>query len=188
MTNIFEQVRQKWQGSPYIIFVFVLALFIFCAGVWLFIEDGKSSRDGFEALEAAFGVEFGNWPMTYWIIGFIPQVAQIFFMYLFMMDSKKNYWALAVVALFFSIDLVSDVQDRSGQQLFPLSNFSFPAVAIASGYTVTFITIGSELFISAAIGVLLATWPHALAQFGIQRNTYREASGGRIRQRRSSVN
>lgn len=187
MSNVFEQVRQKWQNSPYILYVFGLALFVFMAGVVLFFEDGKSSRDGFEALEIAFGVEFGNWPLTYWVIGFIPQVAQIFFMYLFLMDTKKNYWALAVVALFFTVDFVSDVQDRSGRQLFPLDgsgpHLFTPAIGIAAAYTLTFITIGSELFISAAVGVLLAIWPHALAQLGIQTETYRQARGGNRVQR-----
>lgn len=180
MTNLFEQIRRKWHDSPYILYIFGLAVFVFLAGCWLFLEDAKSSRDGFEILEAVFGVQFGNWPLTYWVIGFIPQVAQVFFMYLFLIDPRKNWWALAIVGLFFSIDFISDVQDRSGSQLFPMTGggpkFLSPAVWIASAYTITFITIGSELFISAAIGVLLATWPHALAQFGIQRTTYRQAS------------
>jgi hypothetical protein len=188
MSNVFEQIRSKWHNSPYIIYIFILALFIVISGLVLFFEDGKSSRDGFEQLEHVFGVEFGNWGITYWVIGFIPQVAQIFFMYLFLMDTKKNRWALGVVAMFFTIDFISDVQDRSGRQLFPVNGTttSVPAIMIASAYTITFITIGSELFISAGIGVLLAIWPHALAQFGIQRDTYRQSRprGNPVRSRR----
>lgn len=183
MTNVFEQIRVKWQDSPYIIYVFALALFLFLSGVILFAEDAKSSRDGFEALEIAFGVEFGNWPITYWVLGFIPQVAQVFFMYLFLMDTKKNYWALAIVALFFTIDFISDVQDRSGQQLFPLDgsdpHLFTPAIAVAASYTLTFITIGSELFLSATVGVLLAIWPHVVNQLGLQRNQVRRSGGSR---------
>ncbi len=190
MTNIFEQIRVKWQNSPYIIYIFLLALFILLGGIILFFEDGKSSRDGFEQLEQAFNVSFGNWPITYWVIGFIPQVAQVFFLYLFMMDPKKNYWALGIVAAFFAIDFVSDIQDRSNQQLFPLDGSApqlfTPAIFVSALYTIMFITIGSELFISASIGVLLVTWPHALAQFGIQRDKYSSARGGKKRSKSQS--
>ncbi len=176
MSNVFEQIRKKWESSPYILYIFLLTVFIVLAGVVLFAEDGKSSREGFEQLEHVFGVKFGNWPITYWVIGFVPQVAQVFFLFFYMMDTKKNKWALAVVALFLVIDFISDVQDRSGNQLFPVdgTEANLPAVLVAAGYTITFITIGSELFLSAGIGVLLAIWSPARAQFRKQRGMARD--------------
>ncbi len=188
MTNVFEQIRHKWHNHPYILYIFVIAFVLFIFSLILFWEDAKSSRDGFESLEQAFGVEFGNYWITYWVIAFIPQFAQVFFFYLLMTDVQKNWWwAVPVIALFFIIDFTSDVQDRSGQQLMPLDGsspqlFTMP-ILIASLFTLTFITIGSEVFFSATIGVMLVIWPHALAQFGIQKSTYKQAIGTRQKQR-----
>ena len=44
MTNVFEQIRNKWHDSPYVIYIFGLALALFFSGIVLFMEDAKSSR------------------------------------------------------------------------------------------------------------------------------------------------
>jgi hypothetical protein len=182
MSNVFEQVRKKWMNSPFILYVFIISILTMLAGLFLFAEDARSSRDGFEMMEAYFGVVFGNWPITYWVISVVPQLAQVLFIFMFMMDYKKNWWALVAAAAFFLIDFITDVQDRSGGQLFPADSPEPVqlnlAIAVAASFTILFITVGSELFLSASIGVALAIYPDAKIQ-------YRKLRGSRKKKRQA---
>lgn len=142
---------------------------MFLIGVNFFIEDVESSRNGIAQLEAVFGVKPVNYSITYISLSIAPQVAQVVLIYLYLTDPKKNWWALAVAGLFFALDFVSDLQDRSGGHFIPASggiNFD-KYTAVAAGFTLLAYTIGSELFISVSIGLFLVLLADSIKQYAI---------------------
>jgi len=192
MTNVFQAAYSRLKNSTLIVWIAFAAIILFFSSLNLFIEDAKSSRDGIALLELAFGVQPVNYAITYWTMSVLPQVVQIVFMYMFLVDIRKNWWAAAVVVVFFLIDFISDVQDRSNQHLFPLDGGVNVDATTMSAVLLTFLffTLGSELFMTASVGLLLEIFPDALEQtarlWARVRDAFRSASriaSGRQRSR-----
>lgn len=159
MSNMFDQTRQKWGDSAYVIWVFTVGAVLLLIGIVLFVEDMMSSLQGIQQLEAVYNIDPVNMEITYYAIALSAQVAQVAFMFLFLIDTRKNRWALGVVAFFFIIDLVSDIQDRSGSWLFSTNGIHLDArTGVATMMSLVFFTIGSELFISTGLGLALALY------------------------------
>ena len=179
MANLFDDTANKIKGSPFVIWVCMLLVVMFVIGIICFVEDTISSRNGIEALEQVFGIKPTNLPIAYFAVSLIPQVGQAVLSYMYLMDRKKNWWALPLTVFFFSIDFVFDVQDRSNQQFIPLTRtimadgtlspvVSFGgATIVASAFTLTAYTLGSELFLSVSIGMFLSLVKDGIKQAAI---------------------
>lgn len=167
MSNMFDKTRQKWAGSPYVIWVFTVGLMLLLIGIVLFVEDMMSSLQGIQQLEVVYNIDPVNIQITYFAIALSSQVAQIAFMFLFLIDTKKNRWSLGIVAFFFIIDLISDVQDRSGSWLFSPSGINLDSrTGVATLLSLVFFTVGSELFISTGFGLAISLFQPANEQLG----------------------
>jgi hypothetical protein len=169
MANVFERVRDKLFASRYILLVFLAAFCAVVIGCIHFREDTLSSFDGIHSLETAFGLSPARDDLTYWSMALAPQIGQFLFMYLYLQDTQENKWALYPAILFFAVDFIADVQFRSTGRLFPTDGTTFAqhlgAVLLSAALTFGYFTVGSELFISTGIGLLLSLAAPAWAQF-----------------------
>lgn len=163
------------------IWVIALTMVMFLIGVNFFVEDAISSRNGIAQLEAVFGVKPVNFPVTYISLSIAPQVAQVVLLYLYFTDNRKNRWALLVAILFFVLDFVSDLQDRSNGHFLPLTggiNLDMQT-AVSGGFTLMAYTIASEIFISVSIGLFLVLLADSIKQYAILvvqiRNAWKQA-------------
>jgi len=169
MTNIFQWANKKLQGSTFIIWIFMVVVMLLMASINFVVEDASSSREGITLLEQVFGVRPVNHDITYWTISITPQLVQIVFMYLFLLEPRKNWWALVVVGLFFSLDFVADLQQRSNGMLFnEATGFTVNStVTVAAMFTILFYTIGSELFMTVTMGLILELLPATITQTAV---------------------
>lgn len=169
MSNLFDQFAGKLRGSPFVIWVVLLTVVMFLIGINFFVEDTVSSRNGIAQLEAVFGVKPVNFQITYISLSIAPQVAQVVLLYMFFTDNKKNRWALVIAALFFALDFVSDLQDRSNGHFLPLTggiNLD-TQTAVSAGFTLMAYTIASEMFVSVSVGLFLVLFADSITQYAI---------------------
>ena len=167
MSNIFEQAAKQMRGSSFVIQVMFVAALMFGMRLVLVSQDILSSRLGFEQLEEVFDIVPASNGYVYWVISAVPTVGQMGFAYLYMYNTDRK-WALVVAVWFMLIDLVADVQHRSGNNFMLLAqdgvnvNWDTTATWISIGISLGWYTIGSELFFTAGGGLLLAAFPDAV--------------------------
>jgi len=170
MANMFDVAAKKLKGSPIILLFFVVALIMFGLGVVFFVEDTISSFNGVKQLEAVYGIKPVNHWVTYIAISIAPQIAQLGLMYFFLTNPRKNGWMPIMAFLFLLVDFASDLQDRSNGQ-FVIFNGGIvelawnPTIIASAFFTLMYFTIGSELFISVSVGLLLSLFPDAINQY-----------------------
>lgn len=177
MSNLFEQVSAKIRDSSFVIWVQFLAMAAFMIGLVHFFEDTASSRMGLAQLETAFGMKPAIYPIAYATMSLAPQVGQVVFMYMWLVNRRKNWWALVVAALFFLVDFIADVQARSGGTLFPVGGGAEAepiVLLVTSLITLLYFTIGSELFITAGVGLSLELFNDSLQQLIVIYIRYRQ--------------
>lgn len=175
MSNFFDAVANKFKSSPFVIWIHILSWLMLAVGVLHFYEDTLSSLNGIQQLENVFGIKPVNLNIIYWTLSISPQLAQMVFFYGFLIYKKQ--WSLGVAAWFFLMDFAADVQDRSAGHLFAMDdtiNLDIKTL-VAAGFTLNFYTIGSELFISFGIGLILATFMHAIIQYAEMTTSIRKA-------------
>lgn len=162
-TNIFTEVAHKIKNNKIVILFFLASVAMLASGINHFIEDTISSLYGIQELEATFGVIPATYQITYWTMSLAPQLAQVVFAYLYMVDGRKNKWALWMTIAALVVDFVADAWYRSNQQL-----LERPGVFIvASVLTLVYFTIGSEVFITVGGGLTLELLGPALHQFAV---------------------
>lgn len=157
------------RGSPFVLWVICLTAVMFLVGLDFFLEDTVSSRNGIEQIEQVFGVKPVNFPITYLALSIAPQVGQVVLFYLYLTDTRKNRWALLVAGLFFMIDFISDLQDRSNGHFLPLTggvNLDVQT-AVSAGFTLLAYTVGSELFLSVSVGLFLVLVADGITQYAL---------------------
>jgi hypothetical protein len=132
---------------------------------------------GLAQLEYAFGLKPALYPLAYVTMSLAPQVGQVVFMYMWLVDRRRNWWALVVAVTFFVVDFIADVQARSGGTLFPIdpSMQQNPiALVVTALMTLLYFTIGSELFITAGVGLSLELFNDSLQQIIILYIRYKQ--------------
>lgn len=169
MSNLFDQFAGKMRGSPFVIWVVGLTMVMFLIGINFFVEDTISSRNGISQLETVFSVKPVNFPITYISLSIAPQVAQVVLFYLYLTDNRKNRWAVLVAGLFFVLDFISDLQDRSNGHFLPMNggiNLD-TQTAVSAGFTLLAYTVASEMFLSVSVGLFLVLFADAITQYAI---------------------
>jgi hypothetical protein len=169
MSNLFDEVGNKLKGSPFVIWICLLCVAMFIIGGIHFGEDTTSSRLGIALLELVFHIKPVNMPIAYWTISLTPQIGQTVLSYMFFLDRKKNKWALGLALIFFLIDFISDLQDRSANHFLPPGGgINIDSTTImAALFTIVFFTVGSELFLSVSTGLFLVLFRDAIKQAAI---------------------
>ncbi len=162
MSNVFQQISKRIRGSTFVIFLHFMAMVLTVIGVVHFVEDTQTSRIGIAMLERVYEIRPTIYPITYVTMSLAPQVGQVVFFYMFLVDWKKNWWALAVAAGFFTIDFVADLEARSNGML--VGGGDTEAILVSAAITLGFFTIGSELFLTAGIGLVLELATDSLDQ------------------------
>lgn len=166
MSDMFSQAHQKWGNTTYVLWVFGVSILLFLIGIVTQIEDTISSLEGLRLLEQTYQITPAKHEITYYALSIAPQVAQIAFFFLFVLDTKKNWWAGLIAAAAFLIDFALDVQFRSSAWLFSPSGIHVDTrVTVAAVLSFIFFTIGSEVFISIGFGMVINLWKPAAAQF-----------------------
>lgn len=193
MSNIFDSFAAKMRGSSFVLWVSVVAVTMIIIGAVHFWEDTLSSYDGILMLQNVFGIQPAHFNITYWTMSLAPQVAQIGFVYLAAVNSERRGYLLMAAIFFFVIDLVSDVQYRSGGQFMALDrtgvrHISFDAATAVSIFmTIGWFTVGSELFLTAGVGILLASFNDIISQaVTMITSTRRTARSAQIRLREAT--
>lgn len=161
--NLFKDISESslFSKSYMAILVFLLSLGMLAIGINHFVEDTYSSFIGIGMLESEFGLKPVSWEFTRWTMSLAPQVAQIIFFYLFLLNKRKNRWAFWIAFGFFFMDFFADVWYRSDGQIFS----SLPAFTISFLMTIIYFTFGSEMFISIGFGLSLAMLKPFINQF-----------------------
>lgn len=168
MSNLFQSLSKNIRGSSFVVWITILAFLATFIGLVHFVEDTYSSFVGLNQLESAFGLKPANYAITYFTMSIAPQVGQIIFGYMWLMDRKKNWWAGLVAVGFFGVDFVADLQYRSNGLLFPVDGSTtmdhIEAVSLSAFLTFGYFTVGSELFITAGAGLILELFNDAVDQ------------------------
>lgn len=156
MSNLFDRVATRIKDSPAVLYVMFLMVLMLLIGINHFVEDTYSSYYGIKELELRFGMVPASYALTYFSLSLTPQVGFVVFMYLYGHE-QKNVYLFGGVA-FMLIDLISDVQYRSNGVLFPFAGevFNWSNVLAAFLFTLTAYTIGSEVFISISLGMIVS--------------------------------
>lgn len=164
MSNFFDVFAKKFKDSPVVIWVHVLSWLLFFAGVLLTVEDVASSRYGIQMLEQAYGIKPVNFPIMYWVISVVPTLATVVFFYAYLVEPK--IWYIGVAIWFALMDNIADIQMRTGGQFITPEGLNFDATTVIGGLlSLSFYTIGSELFLSTSVGLILVTFVYTVEQY-----------------------
>ena len=171
MQNVWRSIEKGITGGPYVLWVMFIAVCGLVLGAWFFAEDYQSSRQGIQLLETIFALSTVNYQWTYSLMSIAPQIGQVLFIALFSVNIKKNWWAAVVAAAWFLLDFISDVQDRSGGHFIELTPAGIQHVnwdartIVASVETFFFFTIGSELFLTASVALIITLFSSAVSEY-----------------------
>lgn len=161
-----QRLNDKVRNSPAVIMVALVALLVLLVGLIHFAEDTHSSYDGIIQIERYFGITPALFQIVYITASITPQLGQVIFGYIYLASPSRERWALYLASAFFLIDLISDVQAHSGNQLFPAPGVdrSWMGLAVTTLMTLMYYTIGSELFISAGIAIFTEVFVDAVRE------------------------
>lgn len=180
MQNVWRSIEKGITGGPYVLWVMFIALCGLVLGIWFFVEDYESSRQGIQLLEVVFALTSVNYPATYGFMSIAPQIGQVLFFALFTINIKKNWWAAIVALAWFCLDFASDVQDRSNGHFIELTTSGVQAInwdartIVSAVETFFFFTIGSELFLTASVALLITLFPASVGEYVKMRNNIKK--------------
>jgi len=160
MANLFEAVADRVRNSMIVIWVFILSALMLAIGLNHFAEDTYSSFMGIQWLQQTYGLIPASWQLTYWTMSIAPQVAQVVFAYMFIVDTDRNRWAFWAAFLAFLMDFGTDIWYRSNQGLFD----STGKFVVTSALTFVYFTIGSEGFVTIGFGMVMELFAPFIVQ------------------------
>jgi hypothetical protein len=160
--SAFERVANKLQDTKFVIPVTLAVMLGVVIGAFAFYEDYQSSLHGYNLLPTRkTGQEVVQ------VVALLPQVGQIIFFYMFgnsietTPNGKRriNYIYFTVAFFLLLFDLGTDVY-------FKASGMSLAVWVIALVESITVFTIGSEMLLTASLGLFFELFPEALKQLG----------------------
>ncbi len=159
--SVFTAVAAKLKHSMFVIPITLVVLVGIVIGGFAFYEDYQSSLHGYNLLPTR---KSGQEVVA--VIALLPQVGQIIFFYAFGVSievingrRKMNYLYFAVAFFLLLFDLGTDMY-------FKASGMPFWVWVIAFVESITIFTIGSEMLLTASVGLFFELAPEALKQLG----------------------
>lgn len=160
--SAFARVSDKLRDSKFIIPVTLAVLLGVIIGAFAFYEDYQSSLHGYQLLPTRKSGE-----EVVQVIALLPQVGQIIFFYMFGNSiettpsgkQRINYIYFTIAFFLLLFDLGTDVY-------FKASGMSVAVWVVAFVESITVFTIGSEMLLTASLGIFFELAPEALKQLG----------------------
>ena len=153
MSNLFKSAAQRALASPFVIVITLVFAALLVISIGLSIEDYMTSLRGYELLPTT---KANAWVLP--LVALLPQVGQIAFMYGFAQDTRRR-WSLLVTGGLPFFDVLTDVYFKAhGQALW--------VWVIALIESEALYTLGSEMALVFALGMLMELMPHTIAQSG----------------------
>lgn len=159
--SAFANTAARLKDSKFVIPVTGAVLLGVIIGLFAFYEDYQSSLNGYKMLPTRKSGE-----EVIQVIALLPQVGQIIFFYMFgrtvqIVNGRRRanpiYFTVAFFLLLF--DLGTDMYYKA----FGLDMFTW---VIAFVESITVFTIGSEMLLTASLGIFFELAPEALKQLG----------------------
>lgn len=158
--STFTAVARRLKDSKFVIPVTVAVIAGAIIGMFAFYEDYMSSLEGYRMLPTRkSGYEVIQ------VIALLPQVGQIIFFYMFgrsveTLPSGRR----RVNHLYFTIAFFLLLFDLGTDMYFKASGMPLTVWAIAFVESITVFTIGSEMLLTASLGIFFELAPEALTQ------------------------
>jgi len=160
--STFKRIATKLREGKMVIPVTLAVIIGMVIGGFAFYEDYQSSYHGYSMLPTR---KSGQEIIA--AIALLPQIGQIIFFYMFG-DSvevlpggkrKVNYTYLTIAVFLFLFDVATDM-------VFKASGMPWDVWIIAFFESIVVFTIGSEMMLTASIGIFFELAPEALRQLG----------------------
>lgn len=158
MSDIYQNVVNKYKGSSAIVVLFILSVVMLVIGANHFVEDTHSSYYGLQSLEQKYALNVQIFSWTYWTMSLAPQIASMVFFYMYLADTSKK-WALYICLGSQFMDFFADTWYRSNGQFFD----GLGVAGISSLLTFIYFSIGSEFFVSVGAGLIIKIAAPALS-------------------------
>ena len=160
--SAFTSAASKLRDSKFVIPVTLAVLFGVVIGAFAFYEDYQSSLHGYGMLPTR---KSGQEVIQ--VIALLPQVGQIIFFYMFgnsievLPNGRRriNYIYFTIAFFLLLFDLGTDMY-------FKASGLLLAVWVIAFVESITVFTIGSEMLLTASLGLFFELAPEALKQVG----------------------
>lgn len=160
--SVFAEKAEKLKESKFVIPI-TLAVFLgIVIGAFAFYEDYYSSLQGYMMLPTR---KSGDEVVQ--VIALLPQIGQIIFFYMFgrsvvtTASGRKRFNLLYFIIAFFLLlfDLGTDMYFKA----FGMAAYVYVVAFVES---ITVFTIGSEMLLTASLGIFIELVPEALKQLG----------------------
>lgn len=168
--SFITRMYKTLKDSPMILLVWLFFLAMFISGCFQFYEDTLSSKYGNDWIALTYGVIPFSSALMGWIVAVVPQIAQITGSYILLAYSGDNgktekgnmyvRMAMLMTPVFFLLDIGSDIFYRSNHMA------SLTSIVIGIIYSITYYTIGSEIFVTLGFTFTVMLMFPALGQLG----------------------
>lgn len=169
--NMWDSLGQSVRNKNMALFVWLVGLCLLIGAAILSKEDWTTSYHGYVLVEQRFGIKTTTEPWVLVAMAVIPWLAQIGGMVFYTLDTSRK-WALGVVIVFATIDLVSDAQYHSqgnfllvdNAQPLPVGVSRLGNAAVSIAYTLVFFTFGAELLFTMGFAIVTTLFAPAVEQ------------------------
>lgn len=152
--RFFSMAAERIRKSPFVIPIFTIFVVMFMASMGLSYEDANTGLLGYLA--------FPTRKVNLWVaplVGILPQLVQIGFIYVFLEDTDKKRWAFWVAVIAHIIDVTTDVWYKVG-------GLGIKYIPLALLETWGIYTLGSEVMMTTSFGMILKLMPDFFREMG----------------------
>lgn len=160
--SAFKNLAGKLSSGKTVIPISLIVLIGVIVGLFAFYEDYQSSKYGYGLLPTR---KSGQEVIE--VIALLPQVGQIIFFYMFgrtaeiLPDGRRRINYLYFIVAFFLL-----LFDLGTDMYFKASGMPLWVWGVAFVESITVFTIGSEMLLTASLGIFLELAPEVLKQLG----------------------